>query len=150
MAQSVNKCILIGHVGKDPTVRETQGGMKIVSFSLATSESWRDRSSGERKEATDWHNVVVFDSRMAEIAERLVKKGSHVYVEGSIKNRKYQDKNTSEDRYITEIVLQAFRGMLTILTPQGRVEEPAEPRQPARTNPRGDPEWEDGDAEIPF
>jgi single-strand DNA-binding protein len=123
MAQSVNRAILIGRVGKEPTVRNTQDGMKIISFSLATSETWRDKSSGERRESTDWHQVVVFDSRMAEIAERLVKKGSHVYVEGSIKNRKYQDKNTSEDRYITEIVLQAFRGVLTVLTPQSAPRE---------------------------
>lgn len=147
MAGSVNRAILIGHVGKDPTVRTTQGGTKIVSFSLATSESWRDKSSGERREQTDWHQIVVFDTRMGEIAERLIRKGVHVYVEGAIKTRKWQDKNSGDDRWTTEIVIQAFRGVLTVLTPMER--EPAERREPARTNPRGDPDY-DMDDEVPF
>lgn len=116
MAQSVNKAILIGRVGKDPTIRDLKNGGKVVSFSLATSESWKDKSTGEKVDETSWHNIVIFDTRMGEIAERSVKKGINVYIEGAIKNRKYTDKEGNE-KYVTEIVLQAFRGILTLLTP---------------------------------
>ena len=152
---SVNKAILIGHVGKDPTVRNTQGGTKIVSFSVATSESWKDRATGERKEETAWHNIVVFDTRLADIAEAHVRKGSQVYIEGAIKPRKYTTQD-GQERYVTEIVLQAFRGVLTLLTPAQAAparepERKAEPtRQPERVDPRGNPVWEDGDDEVPF
>lgn len=114
MAGSVNKVILIGNLGKDPEVRTTQGGGKIVNFSLATSESWKDKSSGERREKTEWHRVAVFNPNLAEIAERYLRKGSKVYVEGQLQTRKWTDQN-GQERYATEVVLQQFRGELTLL-----------------------------------
>jgi single-strand DNA-binding protein len=116
MSNSVNKGIIIGRVGKDPTTRDLKSGGRVVSFSVATSERWTDKATGEKKEDTTWHNVVVFDTRLAEIAEKMVRKGVNVYVEGAIKTRKYTDKEGIE-RYVTEIVLAAFRGALTLLTP---------------------------------
>lgn len=151
MAGSVNKAVLIGRVGKDPTVRFTQDNRPIASFSMATSNSWRDKASGERKEETQWHNIVVFNTHFAEIAEKFVKKGAHLYIEGEIKNRKWQDKTTGQDRYITEIVVPAFGGSLQLLTPQSsnqappREEERTETRQATRTDPRGNPQYSGGD-----
>lgn len=137
MAGSVNKAILIGRVGKDPTTRNTQAGAKVVSFSLATSESWTDRASGERREETNWHNVVVFDARLAEVAEKYVRKGLLVYLEGAIKTRKWQQ--DGQDRYITEIVLPAFGAVLTVLTPRPGNGGPGDPNAaaPARESERG-------------
>lgn len=137
MAGSVNKAILIGRVGKDPTTRNTQTGAKVVSFSLATSESWTDRASGERREETNWHNVVVFDARLAEVAEKYVRKGLQVYLEGAIKTRKWQQ--DGHDRYITEIVLPAFGAVLTVLTPSPGNGGPGDPNTaaPARESERG-------------
>jgi single-strand DNA-binding protein len=118
MAGSVNKVILIGNLGKDPEVRRMTSGEPVVSFSLATSESWRDKSSGERKEKTEWHNVVIFNKNLAEVAEKYLHKGSKVYVEGSLQTRKWTDKD-GRDRYTTEVVLQNFRGELTMLDTRG-------------------------------
>ncbi len=118
MAGSVNKVILIGNLGRDPEVRSTQDGAKIVQLSVATSEQWRDRASGERKERTEWHRVVIFNERLAEVAERYLKKGSKVYLEGQIQTRKWQDKD-GQDRYTTEVVLGKFRGELTMLDGRG-------------------------------
>jgi single-strand DNA-binding protein len=117
MAQSVNKVILIGRLGKDPEVRETNG-KKIVLLNLATSESWKDKNSGERKEKTVWHRVVIFNEGIGKVAEQYLSKGSLVYVEGSIDNRKYTDKDGAE-KNISEIVLQAFNGTLTMLGGKG-------------------------------
>ncbi len=114
MAGSVNKVILVGNLGKDPVVRHTQDGKPIVSFGLATSESWRDKSSGERKEKTEWHNVVIFNENLAKIAEQYLKKGSTVYIEGSLQTRKYTNKDGVEAS-TTEIVLQNYSGTLTML-----------------------------------
>jgi single-strand DNA-binding protein len=114
MAGSVNKVILVGNLGKDPEVRHTQDGKPIVSFSLATTESWRDKGSGERKEKTEWHRVVIFNENIAKVAEQYLKKGSSVYVEGQLQTRKWTDKDGSE-KYSTEIVLQQYRGELTML-----------------------------------
>lgn len=114
MAGSVNKVILVGNLGKDPEVRHTQDGRPIVSFGLATSESWRDKGTGERKEKTEWHNVVIFNENLAKIAEQYLKKGSTVYVEGSLQTRKYTNKDNIEVR-VTEVVLQNFNGTLTML-----------------------------------
>jgi len=114
MAGSVNKVILVGNLGRDPEVRSTQDGMKIVQLSLATSESWKDRASGERRERTEWHRVVIFNERLAEVAEQYLRKGSKVYVEGQLQTRKWQDKE-GQDRYTTEVVLGRFRGELTML-----------------------------------
>jgi single-strand DNA-binding protein len=118
MAGSVNKVILIGNLGRDPEVRSMQDGNKIVQLSVATSESWKDRNSGERKERTEWHRVVIFNERLAEVAERYLKKGSKVYLEGQLQTRKWTDKE-GQDRYTTEVVLGRFRGELTMLDGRG-------------------------------
>ena len=114
MAGSVNKVILVGNLGKDPEIRSTQDGTKIASFSIATSESWKDRQTGERKDRTEWHRIAIFNERLSEIAEKYLRKGSKVYVEGSLQTRKWTDTNNVE-RYTTEIVITRFRGELTML-----------------------------------
>ena len=113
MAGSVNKVILIGNLGRDPEVRTMQNGGKVANLSLATSESWRDKASGERKEKTEWHRVVIFGN-LAEIAEKYLKKGSKVYVSGSLQTRKWTDQS-GQEKYSTEVVLQGFGGELTML-----------------------------------
>lgn len=117
---SLNKVQIIGNLGKDPEVRHTQDGKPIVNFSIATTESWKDRNTGERKEKTEWHTVVIFNEGLAKVAEQYLKKGSPVYIEGQLQTRKWVDKN-GDDRYSTEIVLQNFRGELVMLG--GRSEE---------------------------
>src|ERR1700728_4963623 len=114
MAGSVNKVILIGNLGRDPEVRRMNSGDSVVNFSLATTESWRDKASGERKDRTEWHNIVIFNENLGRIAEQYCKKGSKVYLEGQIQSRKYTDQSGVE-KYITEIVLTRFRGELTLL-----------------------------------
>jgi single-strand DNA-binding protein len=111
---SVNKVVLLGNVGKDPEVRHTQDGKPIVNLSIATSESWRDKASGERKEKTEWHRVVIFNEGLAKVAEAYLKKGSSVYIEGQLQTRKWTDKDGAE-KYSTEIVLQQYRGELVLL-----------------------------------
>ncbi|MCQ9157101.1 single-stranded DNA-binding protein [Acidomonas methanolica] len=114
MAGSVNKVILVGNLGKDPEVRNAQSGSKIVNLTLATSETWNDRNSGERRERTEWHRVVIFNERLAEVAERFLRKGRKVYVEGQLQTRKWTDQS-GQERYTTEIVLDRFRGELVLL-----------------------------------
>jgi single-strand DNA-binding protein len=114
MAGSVNKVILIGNLGRDPEIRSTNDGTRIANLALATSESWRDRNSGERKERTEWHRVVIFNERLVEVVEKYVKKGSKLYIEGALQTRKWTD-NAGVEKYSTEIVLQRFRGELTML-----------------------------------
>lgn len=114
MAGSVNKVILVGNLGRDPEIRSTQDGTKIANLSLATSETWRDRNSGERRERTEWHRVVIFNDKLAEVAEKYLRKGSKVYVEGQLQTRKWTDQSGVE-KYTTEVVLQRFRGELTML-----------------------------------
>ena len=118
MAGSVNKVILIGNLGKDPEVRRLNSGDQVVSFSIATSETWRDKASGERKERTEWHNIVIFNENLGKIVEQYCKKGSKVYIEGQLQTRKWQDQSGA-DRYTTEIVLQRFRGELQLLDSRG-------------------------------
>ena len=118
MAGSVNKVILVGNLGRDPEVRSTQDGLKIVNLSLATSESWRDKNSGERREKTEWHRVVIFNEKLGEVAEKFLKKGSKIYVEGALQTRKWTDQG-GQERYSTEVVLQRFRGELTMLDGKG-------------------------------
>ena len=118
MAGSVNKVTLIGNLGRDPEVRSTQDGMKIVNLSLATSENWKDRNSGERRERTEWHRVVIFNENLARVAEQYLRKGSKIYVEGQLQTRKWTDQN-GQDRYTTEVVLQRYRGELTMLDGRG-------------------------------
>ena len=118
MAGSVNKVTLIGNLGRDPEVRSTQDGMKIVNLSLATSDNWKDRNSGERRERTEWHRVVIFNENLARVAEQYLRKGSKIYVEGQLQTRKWTDQN-GQDRYTTEVVLQRYRGELTMLDGRG-------------------------------
>jgi single-strand DNA-binding protein len=114
MAGSVNKVILVGNLGKDPEVRRMTSGDPVVNLSIATSESWRDKASGEKKEKTEWHRVVIFNKNLADVAEKYLKKGAKVYVEGQLQTRKWTDKDGAE-KYSTEVVLQNFRGELTML-----------------------------------
>lgn len=111
---SVNKVILIGHLGKDPETRTMNNGGEVVSFSMATSESWKDKDSGERKEKSEWHQIVIFNEGLVKIAKQYLRKGSQCYVEGQLQTRKWTDQN-GNDRYTTEVVLQRFRGALTLL-----------------------------------
>ncbi len=114
MAGSVNKVILVGNLGRDPDIRSMQDGNKVVNLSVATSESWRDRNSGERKEKTEWHRVVIFNENLAKVAEQYLRKGSKIYVEGQLQTRKWTDQS-GQEKYSTEIVLQRFRGELQML-----------------------------------
>ncbi|WP_438748547.1 single-stranded DNA-binding protein [Pararhizobium sp. O133] len=118
MAGSVNKVILIGNLGADPEIRRTQDGRPIANLNIATSETWRDRNSGERKEKTEWHRVVIFNEGLCKVAEQYLKKGATVYVEGQLQTRKWQDKD-GQDRYSTEVVLQGFNSTLTMLGGRG-------------------------------
>jgi single-strand DNA-binding protein len=118
MAGSVNKVILIGNLGKDPEVRRLNSGDPVVNLSVATSESWRDKQSGERKEKTEWHRVVIFNENIAKVAEQYLKKGSTVYIEGQLQTRKWTDQ-AGVEKYSTEVVLQKFRGELTMLGGKG-------------------------------
>ena len=174
MAGSVNKVILVGNLGKDPEVRTTQDGSKIVHLTLATSESWNDRASGERKERTEWHRVVIFNDRIGDVAERFLRKGRKVYVEGSLQTRKWTDQS-GQERYTTEVVIGRFRGELVLIDSQrgeeggmgegggggggwNRDRSPG-PRPAAGggggSRPAGGPSWDvpkggDLDDEIPF
>ena len=114
----VNKVILVGNLGRDPEARNMQSGGKVVSFSVATSETWNDRASGERKEKTQWHRVAIFNEKLGEIAEKYLKKGSKVYLEGALESRKYTDKD-GQEREITEVVISRFKGELTLLDGRG-------------------------------
>jgi single-strand DNA-binding protein len=118
MAGSVNKVILVGNLGRDPESRSFQNGGKVVELRIATSETWKDKSSGERKEKTEWHTVKIFNEGLANTAERFLKKGSKVYIEGSLQTRKWQD-NAGADRYSTEVVLQGFNGSMVMLDGPG-------------------------------
>jgi single-strand DNA-binding protein len=114
MAGSVNKVILVGNLGRDPEVRSFPNGGKVCNLRIATSETWRDRNTGERKERTEWHSVAIFSEPLAKIAEQYLRKGSKVYIEGALETRKWQDQS-GQDRYSTEIVLRPYRGELTLL-----------------------------------
>jgi single-strand DNA-binding protein len=169
MAGSVNKVILVGNLGRDPEVRNSQDGNKIVNLALATSETWNDKASGERKEKTEWHRVVIFNDRVADVAERYLKKGAKIYVEGSLQTRKWTDQG-GQERYTTEIVIGRFNGQLTMLDTRAGggdsgayAEQPpmgaAPARAPARAasgaRPAAAPSWDaprggDLDDEIPF
>ncbi|AVM73753.1 single-stranded DNA-binding protein [Magnetospirillum gryphiswaldense] len=118
MAGSVNKVILVGNLGRDPEVRTAQDGSKIVNLNIATSESWKDRSSGERREKTEWHRVVIFNPNLADVAERFLRKGSSVYIEGALQTRKWTDQQGVE-KYSTEVVIGRFKGELTLLGGRG-------------------------------
>jgi single-strand DNA-binding protein len=145
MAGSVNKVTLVGNLGADPEVRAMSNGSKIVNLKLATSESWRDKASGERKEKTEWHRVVIFNEALAKVAEAYCRKGSKVYLEGSLQTRKWQDKDGG-DRYSTEVVLQKFNGALVLLDSKGE----RTVNDDARQGPMGGGGALDLDDSIPF
>ena len=164
MAGSVNKVILVGNLGKDPEIRRTQDGRPIANLSVATSESWRDKTTGERKEKTEWHRVVIFNEGLCKIVEQYLKKGSKVYLEGALQTRKWTDKD-GHDKYSTEVVLQGFNSQLTML--DGRAggsgaaggsdddfgsSGPSGGSAPARRQPAmaGAGKRDDMDDEIPF
>ena len=175
MAGSVNKVILVGNLGRDPEVRTTQDGSKIVNLALATSETWNDRASGERKERTDWHRIVIFNDRIADVAEKYLKKGAKIYLEGSLQTRKWTDQG-GQERFTTEVVIGRFNGQLTMLDtrssvadvgyPGGGMSEPAMGGSPSAQSRGGRsasggsrissvPSWDaprgsDLDDEIPF
>ncbi|WP_433935204.1 single-stranded DNA-binding protein [Brevundimonas diminuta] len=145
MAGSVNKAIIIGNLGRDPEIRSLNNGDRVASLRIATSESWRDKASGERKEKTEWHSVVVFNENIVKVAENYLKKGSTVYVEGSLQTRKWTDQQGVE-KYSTEIVLQKFGGVLTMLG--GKGDSQGEAREPSgRADPA--PQYDLSD-DIPF
>jgi single-strand DNA-binding protein len=158
MAGSVNKVILVGNLGADPEIRSLTSGDRVANLRVATSESWRDRSSGERKEKTEWHRVVIFNENLVKVAEQYLRKGSKIYLEGSIQTRKWVDQSGVE-KYSTEIVLQKFRGELTMLDGRGDAEQgegggysggfSSAPKAPASSAPREDFSA-DLDDEIPF
>jgi single-strand DNA-binding protein len=171
----VNKVILVGNLGKDPEVRTTQDGTKIVNFTLATSESWNDRASGERKERTEWHRVVIFNENVANVAEKYLRKGRKVYVEGSLQTRKWTDQS-GQEKYTTEVVIGRFKGDLQLIDsraegegggagesegggyqPRERAPSSRAPAAGARGSGGGTPSWDapkggggDLDDEIPF
>ena len=171
MAGSVNKVILVGNLGKDPESRTSQGGQKIVNFTLATSDNWTDKMSGEKKERTEWHRVVIFNERVGEIAEKYLKKGRKVYVEGELRTRKWTDQS-GQEKYTTEVVIDAFRGTLQLIDSNrgdegssysggsdsggyragGGASKPAAARAPAggSSAPSWEPAGGDLDDEIPF
>ena len=159
MAGSVNKVILVGNLGRDPEIRTFQNGGKVCSFSIATSENWKDRMTGERQERTQWHNIAIFSEPLCNIAEQYIKKGSKVYIEGQLETRKWQDQSGS-DRYSTEVVLRPYRGELTILdSKSGGLEsgmanqysgEHSRPNQNDRTEATESDNVDDLDDEIPF
>jgi len=156
MAGSVNKVILIGNLGADPEIRRTQDGRPIANLRVATSETWRDKTTGERKEKTEWHRVVIFNEGLCKIVEQYLKKGSKVYLEGALQTRKWQDKD-GQDRYSTEVVLQGFNSQLTMLDRAGGGADtsenfgslgPTASRKPAMVGAGG--KRDDMDDEIPF
>jgi single-strand DNA-binding protein len=137
MAGSVNKVILVGNLGKDPEVRRLGSGEPVVNLSLATSESWKDKATGERKEKTEWHRVVIFNENIARVAEQYLKKGSKVYVEGQLQTRKWQDQS-GQEKYSTEVVIQRFRGDLTILDARGGGGSDQSDSEPGQVSRGGD------------
>jgi single-strand DNA-binding protein len=141
---SVNKVILLGHLGQDPEVRHNQNGGKIVNLSVATSESWKDKATGERKDKTEWHRVVIFNPNLADVAEKYLKKGSKVYLEGQLQTRKWTD-SSGVDKYSTEVVLQNFKGELVMLDGKPEGANNAQYKNPDVP----DMDWDKGDS-IPF
>jgi single-strand DNA-binding protein len=151
MAGSVNKVILIGNLGRDPEVKRLNSGDPVVNLSVATSESWRDKASGERKERTEWHRIVIYNENLAKVAEQYLRKGSKVYLEGQLQSRKYTDKD-GQEKYTTEIVLTRFRGELVLLDARGDNSERSE-RPVAAMAGAGDSrsfQRDELDDEIPF
>lgn len=163
MAGSVNKVILIGHLGRDPEVRTFQNGNRVCNFSIATGESWKDKQTGERKQVTEWHNIVITNDSLVDVASKYLKKGAKVFLEGKLKTRKYTDKDGAE-KYTTEVVIEPFRGELTMLdnkdensgsSPYDRdaqYQQQSSKSAPAaaKSAPAREPGYDDLDDEVPF
>ncbi len=153
MAGSLNKVTLIGNLGKDPEVRNAQSGMKIINLTIATSDSWNDKASGERKEQTEWHRVVIMNDRLADVAEKYLKKGSKIYIEGKLQTRKWTD-NAGQEKYTTEVLIGRFGGELLLLDRNPNSGSEAYTPKPAAARPAAN-SWDakagaDLDDEIPF
>jgi single-strand DNA-binding protein len=157
MAGSINKVIIVGNLGADPEIKAMPSGDKMAKFPVATSETWRDRQSGEKREKTEWHNVVIFNDNLTKVAENYLRKGMKVYIEGSLQTRKWQDQN-GQDRYMTEVVLQKFRGELQMLDSKGggdrgghdQMEDRSGGGQRQMDKPREDFSSDTLDDDIPF
>lgn len=143
---SVNKAILVGNLGADPEVRQTSDGRSVVNLRIATSENWKDKNTGEKRERTEWHKIVIFSEGLCRVAEQYLRKGSKVYLEGQIQTRKWQDQS-GQDKYSTEIVLQGFNSTLTMLDgkPEPRDQQAPQSKQQSRA-----PAFDNGDDDIPF
>lgn len=149
MAGSINKVILVGNIGQEPQVRTMQSGQKVVSFSLATSDRWRDRQSGEQKEQTEWHRVVIFNPSLVDVAERMLQKGTKLYLEGSLRTRKWQNQQ-GVDTFTTEVVLNPFSGQMVILSGAKAMDGSVESGSSASAAPREEINIEDIADDIPF
>ena len=153
MSGSVNKVTLVGNLGRDPEIRAMQNGDKIVQLSVATSDRWKDKNSGEQRERTEWHRVVIFNDALGRIAEQYLKKGSTVYLEGQLQTRKWTDQQSGQEKYTTEVVLQRYKGELTLLgsRPENQVENQYNNTQIDQTDQISEPNIaSDLDDEIPF
>ena len=153
MSGSVNKVTLVGNLGRDPEIRAMQNGDKIVQLSVATSDRWKDKNSGEQRERTEWHRVVIFNDALGRIAEQYLKKGSTVYLEGQLQTRKWTDQQSGQEKYTTEVVLQRYKGELTLLgsRPENQVENQYNNTQIDQTEQISEPNIDsDLDDEIPF
>ena len=146
---SLNKVLLIGHLGRDPEIRSLQDGSKVCNLSLATSETWKDRNTGERKEKTEWHRVVVFSERLVDVAEKYLKKGSQIYLEGKLQTRKWTDQS-GNDKFSTEIVLQKFGGELVMLDKREGLHPSTVAAGGAPVGPSKEPDPDPLDDDIPF
>ena len=149
MAGSINKVILVGNIGQEPQVRTMQSGQKVVSFSLATSDRWRDRQTGEQKEQTEWHRVVIFNPSLVEVAERMLQKGTKLYLEGSLRTRKWQNQQ-GVDTFTTEVVLNPYAGQMVILSGAKTMDGASESHEPVAEQPREEVKIEDIADDIPF
>lgn len=149
MAGSINKVILVGNIGQEPQVRTMQSGQKVVSFSLATSERWRDRQTGEQKEQTEWHRVVIFAPNLVEVAERMLQKGTKLYLEGALRTRKWQNQQ-GVDTYTTEVVLNPYAGQMVILAGAKTMAEGSVSESAPAPQPREEINIEDIADDIPF
>ena len=149
MAGSINKVILVGNIGQEPQVRTMQSGQKVVSFSLATSDRWRDRQSGEQKEQTEWHRVVIFNPSLVDVAERMLQKGTKLYLEGSLRTRKWQNQQ-GVDTFTTEVVLNPYAGQMVILAGAKAMDGSADTAGSAPAQPREEVRIEDIADDIPF
>jgi single-strand DNA-binding protein len=153
MSGSVNKVTLVGNLGRDPEIRAMQNGDKIVQLSVATSDRWKDKNSGEQRERTEWHRVVIFNDALGRIAEQYLKKGSTVYLEGQLQTRKWTDQQSGQEKYTTEVVLQRYKGELTLLgsRPENQLENQYNNAQIDQTEQISEPNIaSDLDDEIPF